>query len=75
MTHHVEHNTQGTLLYHGFSLLISVECACVEHYPWVYSCTQWDVWKALPPKWSDWLWTSCRNLCVSPKSHSQPRNL
>jgi len=23
----------------GFSLLIIVECACVEHYPWVY-CTR-----------------------------------
>jgi len=25
----VEHNAQGTLLHHGFSLLINVECACV----------------------------------------------
>jgi len=24
---------QGTLTYHCFSLLISVECACTEHYP------------------------------------------
>jgi len=30
---YVEYNAQGTPPYHGFSLLISVECACVEHYP------------------------------------------
>ena len=35
-TYHVEHNAQGTPPHHGFSLLISVEYACVEHYPWVY---------------------------------------
>jgi len=33
MAYHVEHNAQGTPPHHGFSLLISVECACVEHYP------------------------------------------
>ena len=33
IAHHVEHNVQGTPLHHGFSQLISVECACVEHYP------------------------------------------
>jgi len=35
--YHVEHNAHGMplWLYHGFSLLISVECACVQHYPWV----------------------------------------
>jgi len=32
MAYHVEHNAQSTLPpHHGFSLLISVECA--EHYP------------------------------------------
>jgi len=36
---YVEHNAQGTPPHHSFSLLISVECACVEHYPWVY-CTR-----------------------------------
>jgi len=30
---YVEHNAQGTPPHHSFSLLISVECACVEHYP------------------------------------------
>jgi len=25
--------TLGTPQHHGFSLLISVECACVDHYP------------------------------------------
>jgi len=44
---YVEHNVQDTPSHHGFSLLISVECACVEHYPWVY-CTWSDVWRALP---------------------------
>jgi len=29
----VECNTQGTPSHHDFSLLISVECACVEWYP------------------------------------------
>jgi len=29
----VEHNARGTPPYHGFSLLISVEYACVEHHP------------------------------------------
>jgi len=33
IAHRVEHDAQGTLLHHSFSLLISVECACVEHYP------------------------------------------
>jgi len=36
MVYHVEHNVQGTPPHHGFSLLMSVECA--EHYPWV-CCT------------------------------------
>jgi len=36
---YVEHNAQGTPPHHGISLFISVECACAEHYPWVY-CTQ-----------------------------------
>jgi len=31
--YHVEHKVQGTLPDHGFSLLLSVERACVEHYP------------------------------------------
>jgi len=31
IAYHLEHNTQGTLPHHGFSLLISIECACVEH--------------------------------------------
>jgi len=35
----IEHNAQGTPPHHGFSLLISVVCVCVEHCPWVY-CTQ-----------------------------------
>jgi len=34
----VEHNAQSTPPHHGFILLISVECASVEHYPRVY-CT------------------------------------
>jgi len=29
--YNVEHNAQGTPPHHGFSLLVSVECACVEH--------------------------------------------
>jgi len=35
MAYHVEHNVQGTplWLYHGFSLLISVEFACEQQYP------------------------------------------
>jgi len=37
--YHVEHNAQGTPAHHGFNLLISVECACAKHYPWVY-CTR-----------------------------------
>ena len=36
---HVAYNAQGTPLHHGFSLLISVECACVKHYPWL-CCTR-----------------------------------
>jgi len=39
IAHHVEQNTQFMPLHHGFSLLISVECAWVEHYTWVY-CTR-----------------------------------
>jgi len=37
--YHVEHNAHRTplWLYHGFSLLISVECACVQQFPFVYS--------------------------------------
>jgi len=31
VAYHIEHNAQGTPPHHGFSLLISVECACVEH--------------------------------------------
>jgi len=38
IAYHVEHNAQGKQPHHGFNLLISVECACVEYYPWVY-CT------------------------------------
>jgi len=48
LAHCVERSAHGTP-HHGFNLLISVECACVEHYPWVYS-TQYDVWRALPSK-------------------------
>jgi len=33
IAHHAEHNAQGTPRHHGFSLLISVECACAEYYP------------------------------------------
>jgi len=32
IAHYLEHNTQGMRPHHGFSLLISAECACVEHY-------------------------------------------
>jgi len=45
--YHVEHNAQGTPPNHGFSLLINVECACAEQYPWVYS-TRYDVCRASP---------------------------
>jgi len=31
--HHVEHKTEGKPPHHGLSLLISIECACVEHMP------------------------------------------
>jgi len=34
--YHLEHNAEGTPPHHGFSLLISVECAYVEHYPCVF---------------------------------------
>jgi len=37
--YHVEYDAQGASLHYGFSLLISVECARVEHYPYVY-CTR-----------------------------------
>jgi len=30
---YVEHKAQGMPPHHGISLLIDVECACVEHYP------------------------------------------
>jgi len=30
---YVEHNSQGAPSHHGFSLLIHLECACVEYYP------------------------------------------
>jgi len=30
---YVEHNAQGTPPHHGFSVLVSIECACVENYP------------------------------------------
>jgi len=33
IAYHVEHNAQGKQPHHGFNLLISVECACVEYYP------------------------------------------
>jgi len=33
ITHRVEHGAQVTPQNHGSSLLISVECAYVEHYP------------------------------------------
>ena len=33
IAHHVEHNPEGTQPHHGFNLLISVECACIEHDP------------------------------------------
>jgi len=39
IAYQVEHNLQGTPPHHGFSLVISVEWTCVEHYPWVY-CTR-----------------------------------
>jgi len=32
-TYQVEHKAQGTLPHCGFSLLISIGCVCVEHYP------------------------------------------
>jgi len=32
IAYHVEHNAHGTPPHHGFSLLISVECACVEQW-------------------------------------------
>jgi len=32
-TYQVEHKAQGTLPHCGFSLLISIGCECVEHYP------------------------------------------
>jgi len=38
IAYRVEHKAQGKPPHHGFSLLISVEPACAEHYPWVY-CT------------------------------------
>jgi len=43
----IAYHVQGTPPHHGFSLLINVECACVDHYPWVH-CTQQDLWSALP---------------------------
>ena len=42
IAYHVEHNAQGTPPHHDSSPLISVECAYVEYYPWVY-CTRWHV--------------------------------
>jgi len=33
IAYHVEHNAQGMPPHHSFSLLISVECVCAEHYP------------------------------------------
>jgi len=36
IVYYLEHNAEGTPPHHGFSLLISVECTCVEHYPCVY---------------------------------------
>ena len=38
ITYRIEHNAQGTLPHHGFSLLISVAYTCVEHHSCVY-CT------------------------------------
>jgi len=32
MAHYLEHNAQGTPPHRGYSLLISAECACLEHY-------------------------------------------
>ena len=40
--YNVEHNAQGTPPHHDFSPLISVECAYVKFYPWVY-CTRQHV--------------------------------
>jgi len=31
IAYHVAYNAQGRAVHHGFSLLISVECACVKH--------------------------------------------
>jgi len=45
--YHVEHNAQGTPPHHGFNILINIECACVEYYPWVY-CAPQDIWMTLP---------------------------
>ena len=55
IAYHVEYNAQGTLRNHVFSLLISVDCACVEHYPWIY-CIRYKVWRALTflPKRRTW---------------------
>jgi len=33
IAHHIEHNAHGKPPHHGFSLLTSVECASVVHYP------------------------------------------
>jgi len=60
---HIQHNVNGEVA----KLLISVKCACVKLYPWVH-CTQWNFWRTLPLKQSDCLWTSWRNICISPKS-------
>jgi len=42
IAYHTEHNAQSKPPHHGFSLLISDECAYVEYYPWVY-CIRWHV--------------------------------
>jgi len=33
MAYHVEHKAQSRPPHHGFSLLINIACACLEHYP------------------------------------------
>jgi len=45
IAYHLEHNGQDMLPHHSFSLLISVECACGEHYPSVF-CSQYNIWRA-----------------------------
>jgi len=56
IAYHVEHNAQGTGPHHDFNLLISVGCTYIEYYP---ACI-------VLGNMSYYLWTSRRNLCVSP---------